>query len=388
MEVLSKPIMDNKIGAYNVMCQLSMKEYYELVKDSMKKNEFQRKRVPSAKNIYSLLKDDLVTGCIIPPIVLSIFDDYQNLADDKATIIDYVNEHKDNLIILDGLQRTFTIQEIYNQEDLENKSEVLEQVIRVEFYLGLNREGVLYRMLTLNTGQTRMSLRHQIEMIYRDLLFKDNDAHLVFLKDTDKKQKGINIFYFNEAVDAFTSFLNGDYLQITREKLLDTIETFSELSKLKNNRDAFIDLMKLYSLFLKKASDLLKGRTEDIEEYAKDKDIKPLFGNDAISLFNKSQCMTGFAAAVYRLLDLGCYDNILDISEGIDSLQNEDFYDGVIKMISCLDDIRNHASKIGNSLRCWFYYFFKNLMDNQNPDTYMKVYETCVVSQRNYSRDY
>lgn len=98
--------------------------------------------------------------------------------------------------------------------------------------------------------------------------------------------------------------------------------------------------------------------------------------------------MTGFAAAVYRLLDLGCYDNILDISEGIDSLQNEDFYDGVIKMISCLDDIRNHASKIGNSQRCWFYYFFKNLMDNQNPDTYMKVYETCVVSQRNYSRDY
>ena len=167
------------------------------------------------------------------PIVLSIFDDYQNLADDKATIIDYVNEHKDNLIILDGLQRTFTIQEIYNQEDLENKDEVLKQVIRVEFYLGLNREGVLYRMLTLNTGQTRMSLRHQIEMIYRDLLFKDNDAHLVFLKDTDKKQKAVNIFYFNEAVDAFTSFLNGDYLQITREKLLDTIETFSELSKLK-----------------------------------------------------------------------------------------------------------------------------------------------------------
>lgn len=388
MEVLSKPIMDNKIGAYNVMCQLSLKEYYELVKDSMKKNEFQRKRVPSAKNIYSLLKDDLVTGCIIPPIVLSIFDDYQNLADDKATIIDYVNEHKDNLIILDGLQRTFTIQEIYNQEDLENKDEVLKQVIRVEFYLGLNREGVLYRMLTLNTGQTRMSLRHQIEMIYRDLLFKDNDAHLVFLKDTDKKQKATNIFYFNEAVDAFTSFLNGDYLQITREKLLDTIETFSELSKLKNNRDAFIDLMKLYSLFLKKANELLDGRTEDIEEYAKQKDIKPLFGNDAISLFNKSQCMTGFAAAVYRLLDLGCYDNILDISEGIDSLQNEDFYDGVIKMISCLDDIRNHASKIGNSQRCWFYYFFKNLMDNQNTDTYMKVYETCVVSQRNYSRDY
>lgn len=66
MEVLSKPIMDNKIGAYNVMCQLSMKEYYELVKDSMKKNEFQRKRVPSAKNIYSLLRMILLQGVLSP----------------------------------------------------------------------------------------------------------------------------------------------------------------------------------------------------------------------------------------------------------------------------------------------------------------------------------
>lgn len=388
MEILSNPIMDKKIGAYNVMCQLSMKEYYELVKESMNKNEFQRKRVPSSKNIYSLLKDDLVTGCIIPPIVLSIFDEYTNLEGNKDAIVSYINQHKENLIILDGLQRTFTIQDIYNQEDLPNKSEVLNQLIRVEFYLGLNREGVLYRMLTLNTGQTKMSLRHQIEMIYRDLLFTDNEAHLQFLKDTDKKHKDINVFYFNEAVDAFTSFLNGEYLQITREKLLGTIETFSELSKLKNSRDAFIDLMKLYSQFLAKASVLLNGRTDDIEEYANQKDIKPLFGNDAISLFNKSQCLTGFAAAVYRLLDLDCYENILDISREFDRLKNEDFYEGILKMLSCLDDIRNHASKIGNAQRCWFYYFFKNLMDNQNRETFMNVCETCIVSQRNYSRDY
>lgn len=54
MEVLSKPIMDNKIGAYNVMCQLSMKEYYELVKDSMKKMNFREKESLRQKYIFSI----------------------------------------------------------------------------------------------------------------------------------------------------------------------------------------------------------------------------------------------------------------------------------------------------------------------------------------------
>lgn len=54
MEVLSKPIMDNKIGAYNVMCQLSMKEYYELVKDSMKKMNFREKSPFGKKYIFSI----------------------------------------------------------------------------------------------------------------------------------------------------------------------------------------------------------------------------------------------------------------------------------------------------------------------------------------------
>lgn len=386
MEILSNPIMDKKIGAYNVMCQMSVKEYYELVKDSMDKNEFQRKRVPSSKNIYSLLKDDLITGCIIPPIVLSIFGKYEsnNTADD---IKKYIVSNKENLIILDGLQRTFTIQEIYKQfVSDDGEKNILNQVIRVEFYLGLNREGVLYRMLTLNTGQTKMSLRHQVEMIYRDLLYTSNHEGLIFLKDTEKQPKDIDVFYFSEAVDAFTSFLNGDYLQITREKLLDTIETFSELSKLRNSRDAFLDLMSLFSRFLTKAKEMIDSRKNEIEDFADQSGINPIFGKDTISIFNKSQCLTGFAAAVYRLLELGCYNNILDIS--FDKLEENDFFDGVLKMLSCLDNIRNNAKKIGNSQRCWFYYFFKSLMDSNSSDTYMNVCNTCIVAQRNYSRDF
>lgn len=63
MEILSKPIYDGRIDAYNVMTQMTLKEYFELVKDSMDKNDLQRAKVPSSKNIYSLLKEDLVMGC-------------------------------------------------------------------------------------------------------------------------------------------------------------------------------------------------------------------------------------------------------------------------------------------------------------------------------------
>ena len=232
MEILSKPINDGRIEAYNVMTQMTLKEYFELVKDSMDKNDLQRAKVPSSKNIYSLLKEDLVMGCVIPPIVLSIFSAFDASKNDEEQVKEYIHENKNKLIILDGLQRTFTIQEIYNTYIRNEDSKVLDNKIRVEVYLGLNREGVLYRMLTLNTGQTRMSLRHQIEMIYQDLLSCKYEDGLRFIKDTEKdNKKKCDVFYFSEAVDAFTSYLNSDYLQLTREKILVSIETFSDLTK-------------------------------------------------------------------------------------------------------------------------------------------------------------
>ena len=79
----------------------------------------------------------------------------------------------ENLIILDGLQRTYTIleliEELKSEEDnQEELSKVLSNSIRIEVFLGINKIGILYRMLTLNTGQTPMSIRHQIEILYSD----------------------------------------------------------------------------------------------------------------------------------------------------------------------------------------------------------------------------
>lgn len=389
MEILSKPINDGRIEAYNVMTQMTLKEYFELVKDSMDKNDLQRAKVPSSKNIYSLLKEDLVMGCVIPPIVLSIFSAFDANKGDGKQVEKYIYENKNKLIILDGLQRTFTIQEIYNTYIHKEDSKVLENKIRVEVYLGLNREGVLYRMLTLNTGQTRMSLRHQIEMIYQDLLTNTEDDGLRFIKDTDKdNKKESDVFYFNEAVDAFTSYLNSDYLQLTREKILVSIETFSDLTKLKNNRDAFIDLMTIYSQFLKMAEHCLENRENDIKQWAEEQGVKPVFGTTSQSIFNKSQSMTGFGAAVARLLEFETFAEIQDVSEAFEGINEQDFYEGTTIILSFLDWIRNHSSKIGNSQRCYFYYFFRKFLDKDNKETYKKAVTAATEAKKSYERDF
>lgn len=64
------------IGSYNVMTQMNVVEYMDLIRGSVKKNELQRPRVRSSKSIYANLKEDLKAGCIIPPIVRSLYSQY------------------------------------------------------------------------------------------------------------------------------------------------------------------------------------------------------------------------------------------------------------------------------------------------------------------------
>lgn len=167
--MISSKIYDKKIGAYNYSIEITIGEYYELVKDCLKSNEYQRRRVSSSGSVYNLLKQDLIEGCVMPPIVLAICK--ENIDDnDIMRSISSIG----NLKILDGLQRTFTIRDIVNDYysgnlnwgyDADNP---LHHKMRIELYVGINKLGILYRMLTLNAGQTRMTTRHQIEIIYSE----------------------------------------------------------------------------------------------------------------------------------------------------------------------------------------------------------------------------
>ena len=148
------------------------------------------------------------------------------------------------------------------------------------------------------------------------------------------------------------------------------------------------DLMKLYSQFIAKAEQCLENREEDIKQWAEEMGIKPVFGTNAINIFNKSQSMTGFGAAVAKLLEFDTFTEIQDISEAFDGIEKQDFYEGITHILSFLDWIRNHSSKIGNSQRCYFYYFFRKFLDRDNKETYKKVGAAALEAKKSYERDF
>src|ERR1700761_4323591 len=158
---------DNRIHAYNVLVELTVGEYLGFAKDVIDSNDFQRKRVIKSK-IKEILTEDLLRGCVIPSIVLAIsnkevgtiksIEDF----DISENIINQAIESR-QLVIIDGLQRTYVLKAL--EEDLQRRrdettlAKLYTLKIRAEVYLGLSRTGLLYRMITLNTGQTTMSTR-------------------------------------------------------------------------------------------------------------------------------------------------------------------------------------------------------------------------------------
>ena len=120
MRQIGEGIRDRRINADNYLIEVTLREYYELSGKILDNNEYQRRRVKSSSSIYSLLKEDLKKGCLMPPIVLALT---KNL--ESKDIIDFIQEEQTHLLILDGLQRSFTIRDAVTELLAENPQTLL-----------------------------------------------------------------------------------------------------------------------------------------------------------------------------------------------------------------------------------------------------------------------
>ena len=171
MELLSI-IQDRLLNANNVLLQMTIGEYLDIGLRILKNNQYQRKRVSRSSSIYSLLGNDLKRLCTIPTIVLALTDESKRDILQKGMKSEQLMAvfKSEDLIILDGLQRTYTLRDVRNELVQGLIPDIVPEVflnhqLRVEVYSGLSKTGILYRMLTLNTGQTPMSRRHEIEIL-------------------------------------------------------------------------------------------------------------------------------------------------------------------------------------------------------------------------------
>jgi hypothetical protein len=375
MKVISS-LLDKRINSTNVLVELSIEEYLSFARDILDKNPFQRRRVRSSKTVYSLLRIDLEQGCIIPPIVLALTTNIEENEDFAG----FISENKDHLVILDGLQRTYTLIDLINNLEGEKLQEVLANILRVEFYVGLNRLGILYRMLTLNTGQSPMSLRQQIEILYLDYASTSIEG-IELLREVDERRAfNINQYNFREVVEGFNSYLDRDELPIDRVDLLENIRGLETLSKESQDVDLFGEYLKSWHAFVVKMYELC-GDNEVSEEFQLEAGSP--FGSNVLQVFKKAQAVSGFGAAIGKLKDYELIHSFSDINNLIEGIHIDNAVEFLETINRSLLWIKGNTSKIGNAQRAFFHYFFRGIF-NREDDGYQNPLIASETALRKY----
>jgi hypothetical protein len=364
-------LYDERINAWNYLIELSIGEYLAIARDITSQNEYQRRRIKSSHTIYSVLKDDVLKGCVIPPIVLA-FTGTTTVADDK--IKELLMAHRSELVILDGLQRTYTFLDLENelgaQLDKQRLKKLNEQKIRLEVYVGINRLAVLYRMLTLNTGQTPMTLRQQVEMLYLDYSKSAINGVRLIREVEEAAPTKLGEYSFKDIIEGFNSYLERNELPIDRFDLLERIKSLEKLSLENQKADLFALYLKAYHGFVEKIVSLSGA----IAFTAKSLGTEwPPFGEDALHIFVKPQAVSGFGAALGKLKDFNLVTGFDDVVAATSTLTLGGEVGAVLgDLLKKLEEIRNTSKKIGNAQRMFFHYFFRELY-NPEGDSYLNV---------------
>lgn len=395
MRIIST-LTDSRIESTNLMVEVSVGDYLGLVENSLNNNEYQRRRVRSSNTVYSLMKRDFVDGCVLPPIVLALRDGTGNIQQNDQHILQELRDRATQLVILDGLQRTYSLLDLRNEiGDANKRAAFLNQILRVEIYIGINRLGILYRMLTLNTGQSPMSLRQQIEMLYLDLADTVIDGVQLIREVDDTAITEPNQYSFRSMIDGYNSYIERNELPIDRFEILETIKGLNNLSSETRTANLFNDFVSTYHAFVQRLDQLVGqvvfvNTREDREDQlwttesfivlndsGQPFEGRP-FGDTVTSIFSKSQPLTGFGAALGKLKDHGAFEDFNAVKQMIAvQLKAGDAPQAVAALLRRLEAIRLKSKKIGNAQRLYFQFFFRELF-NHDSDSFCQI-ETAVA---------
>jgi len=378
-------LCDNKVNACSIGVELPIKTYLDLVRDYLNNLDIQRgKMLVKKKDIYRRLIDDLTKGTVIPPISLALSQDREildkiskdKLKEDKISLREIERILNDllspgKLNILDGLQRTYCFLEVESELKKEHEPEKLEKFynskIRAEIWIHIYANGLLYKILVLNTGQVKMSLRHQIEILHTPL----RDEIICIAKDTYKKDitfstyktqeptKGVHKYKFANVVEAFTCFSTGNPNVEKTNIVVDELNKMNILEDLdKNNfEDKNINLFVRFLLLLDEV--LWKYYKEPI----KDEEEKLSF-TSRDDLMNSAPFLSGFFAAIGESRKLKDLEAIEYAKTYFTNLLKKDEEDPLrLKIMSkILSAEKEKAKRWGAEQRDFFYKAFDKFL--------------------------
>jgi hypothetical protein len=400
-------LFDKKVHGVNVSVDISVGEYWEVSREIVLENDLQRARVSSRGKPYQLLQRDLIDGCVMPPIILAL---KQERSSDVAQVVKgirsgRIEEHDKELLssaindafiardvlILDGLQRTYTLGDSIAslKDSLEARNNFLEKKLRLEIYVGLNKTGILYRMLTLNTGQTPMSFRHQIEMLYHDHLDDEQlPDNIVVVREADERRaRGAAKYKFSDVVDMYYAFSTGRPESIDRQTLVNRLGELDFLEEYESTNSDLQSLLVAYNRLVRRI-EFNAGEWEfnikDLQADLPDATVERPFGRNVASIFERVQAMTAFGAEVKRLFKLSQIHSYADLNKIIDACAFEsDAPQSLNMLVMMLDDIARKATKIGTAQRDFFQFSFRALL-NSDSEAFKDLSRTWVEGQRKF----
>lgn len=389
---------DTKVRGINVAVDIDIGSYWDVCRHVIEENEFQRRQVSVKGKPYQLLRRDLIEGCVMPPVILALKQEASARISDLLTLPLVDNNKRAieaaigrafesrELLILDGLQRTFTIGDCITQlsSDPDALAEFRSRKMRLEVYLGLNKMGILYRMLTLNTGQTPMSFRHQIEMLYGDYLDRQSlpDGITVLREVDNSRARGAGKYKFADVVDMFYAFSTGKPESMDKQTLVGKLAELDFLDEFKTGDDDLQALLVLYNTFVRRIEELSGDWMFDPVRLATQmpgRVVERPFGRNVAAIFERVQPMSAFGAECKRLIRQGQFATIADIAAVLPEFRFSREADASLDMlVLLLDEIARKASKIGTAQREVFQYSFRALL-NQDSDDYGDL-SACWVS--------
>lgn len=179
-------------------------------------DRFGEQRKAQSKKFYDRLRNDIVSGCVMPPITLAFVNPQLANESNPATLTEFINTNISDGYILDGMQRMITLKDASEFPGFQGGRTLYVNVIVAERY-----DLLLYRMITLNNGQKPMTARHQIEMLTKGAIdLSGTNIEVVSEKQTEGT-KIRNAFRMSDVAEAYTAYLS-DSLHNQNTKIIES----------------------------------------------------------------------------------------------------------------------------------------------------------------------
>lgn len=205
-------------------------------------DRFGEQRKAQSKKFYDRLRNDIVSGCVMPPITLAFVNSALSNNSNPRSLSDFINDNISDGYILDGMQRMITLKDASEIAGYVGNRTLYVNVIIAERY-----DLLLYRMITLNNGQKPMTARHQIEMLTKGAIdLSGTDLEVVSEKQTEGT-KIRNAFRMSDIAEAYTAYLSDSLhnqnTKIIESKLDEILVGRVMESDITNEQYAFSDIL-------------------------------------------------------------------------------------------------------------------------------------------------